>query len=625
MGPVTDLLASRRTVLKGAALRRSRRPAPPPSAPSTGRGRRPRPTAASSATGWPAATRRRRRRPVDPGHPAARPGRAGRDARQRTRRAVAGALGDRLRPGLPPGGRPRHRADHAPRCDHTVKVDVHGLDPYTRYWYRFRATGETQPRRRTQTAPDERRRTHALRFALVSCSNYTGGYFTRLPRARGARRPRLRAARRRLHLRVRRRGGPLRAGRSGRHPRPPARPPRPSTSRATGCGTPCTRPTPTCRRRTAGTRGSPSSTTTRWRTTPGPGVRRTTRRAPRGRSSRAGGRPTRPTWSGCPSGCPTSGTCRTRASASSSASPSAGSPTCRSSRPGRTAARRSTSPATPPTAAASCPTARRRSTRGSRDPDRHLLEPEQLRWLKDGLTSRRRSLAPRRQPGRSSPRSGSRARRSGGPAGVSLLNSDQWDGYQADQAELLEHLAAQPPEAGDAVVLTGDIHSSWAMDLPVDRTATGHTSAGVEFVCPSVTSDGFYEAGPRLAPGGRAGRAGGGRDPAVTGAVSAAEPVGPLPRRRRPRLHRRRRDPRTGAGRLLPDADAERRPARTRGCEPDVRPALPHELADPGGQPPAQPGQRTGRSTLGRAAVPASSLLSGWRPGPSWPAGPRAP
>ena len=40
--------------------------------------------------------------------------------------------------------------------------------------------------------------------------------------------------------------------------------------------------------------------------------------------------------------------------------------------------------------------------------------------------------------------------------------------------------------------LTGDIHSSWAMDVPVERSAQ-YRSAGVEFVCPSVTSDGFYE------------------------------------------------------------------------------------------------------------------------------------
>ena len=65
----------------------------------------------------------------------------------------------------------------SPRSDHTVKVDVRGLRPYTRYYYRFLTRGESSPIGRTQTAPDEPHRTHALRFGLVSCSNYTGGYF----------------------------------------------------------------------------------------------------------------------------------------------------------------------------------------------------------------------------------------------------------------------------------------------------------------------------------------------------------------------------------------------------------------------------------------------------------------
>ena len=63
-------------------------------------------------------------------------------------------------------------------------------------------------------------------------------------------------------------------------------------------------------------------------------------------------------------------------------------------------------------------------------------------------------------------------------------------------------MAAQPHRSGDAVVLTGDIHSSWAMDIPASQTATGYTSAGVEFVCPSVTSDGFYEIFRSAAPAG---------------------------------------------------------------------------------------------------------------------------
>jgi alkaline phosphatase D len=55
--------------------------------------------------------------------------------------------------------------------DHTVKVVVPGLAPYTRYFYRFTCRGATSPVGRTQTAPDEPGATHALRLAFVSCSN----------------------------------------------------------------------------------------------------------------------------------------------------------------------------------------------------------------------------------------------------------------------------------------------------------------------------------------------------------------------------------------------------------------------------------------------------------------------
>jgi phosphodiesterase/alkaline phosphatase D-like protein len=103
------------------------------------------------------------------------------------------------------------------------------------------------------------------------------------------------------------------------------------------------------------------------------------------------------------------------------------------------------------------------------------------------------------------------------------LNSDQWDGYQADQADLIAHLAAQPPAHGDAVVLTGDIHSSWAADLP-DRRTPDYTSAGVEFVCPSVTSDGFYELVRASVPAGTPTAAVLGATAGVVGAVTATNP-----------------------------------------------------------------------------------------------------
>ena len=66
-------------------------------------------------------------------------------------------------------------------------------------------------------------------------------------------------------------------------------------------------------------------------------------------------------------------------------------------------------------------------------------------------------------------------------------------GLADERADPLEAMRAS---TADAVVLTGDIHSSWANDLPTDPAAyraDRTSSAGVVFVCPSVTSDGFEE------------------------------------------------------------------------------------------------------------------------------------
>ncbi|CAN5586512.1 alkaline phosphatase D family protein [soil metagenome] len=77
-------------------------------------------------------------------------------------------------------------------------------------------------------------------------------------------------------------------------------------------------------------------------------------------------------------------------------------------------------------------------------------------------------------------------------------NVDQWDGYRADQLELLEHLAGggDPSAAiANTVFLTGDIHSSWACDLPLDVGGYPLTSpsVAVELVGTSVTSDNLDE------------------------------------------------------------------------------------------------------------------------------------
>lgn len=87
-----------------------------------------------------------------------------------------------------------------------------------------------------------------------------------------------------------------------------------------------------------------------------------------------------------------------------------------------------------------------------------------------------------------------------GQGGV-YLNSDQWDGYQAERNQIFSHLATN--SISNTVVLTGDIHTSWAMDLSTDpnnpvtyNPLTGAGSLGVEYVCTSVTSPGLAELAP---------------------------------------------------------------------------------------------------------------------------------
>lgn len=79
--------------------------------------------------------------------------------------------------------------------------------------------------------------------------------------------------------------------------------------------------------------------------------------------------------------------------------------------------------------------------------------------------------------------------------GRTIINPDQWDGYQPARARLFAHLADN--DIRDNVVLTGDIHSAWCADLtaaPWDPAnydpSTGKGVLGVEFVSPAVSSPG---------------------------------------------------------------------------------------------------------------------------------------
>jgi alkaline phosphatase D len=116
------------------------------------------------------------------------------------------------------------------------------------------------------------------------------------------------------------------------------------------------------------------------------------------------------------------------------------------------------------------------------DPDRSLLGSEQEAWLDEQLqehNSRYLVLGQQVMMGQL----------------PQFTNTDAWDGYPAARERLFDELKKNQIE--NAVVLTGDIHTSWAQELTYDPSspdydpATGAGSVAVEFVTPAVSSPGF--------------------------------------------------------------------------------------------------------------------------------------
>jgi alkaline phosphatase D len=138
------------------------------------------------------------------------------------------------------------------------------------------------------------------------------------------------------------------------------------------------------------------------------------------------------------------------------------------------------------------------------DPARSLVSAGQREWLAAGL---RASTAAWRVLGNQVVLSPLRLPTPGPLAAVAeriglvvddeVLNPDAWDGYVAERRRLVDVLAEVP----DTVVLTGDVHSSWALDVPGPDG-----SVAVELVVPSATSTSFADqvAGPDLVTDGLA-------------------------------------------------------------------------------------------------------------------------
>jgi alkaline phosphatase D len=72
-----------------------------------------------------------------------------------------------------------------------------------------------------------------------------------------------------------------------------------------------------------------------------------------------------------------------------------------------------------------------------------------------------------------------------------VTNTDAWDGYQAQRDRVLDFIERE--KVRNLVILTGDAHSSWGLDVPRNpwngyRSATGEGSLAVELVTPAISS-----------------------------------------------------------------------------------------------------------------------------------------
>ena len=115
------------------------------------------------------------------------------------------------------------------------------------------------------------------------------------------------------------------------------------------------------------------------------------------------------------------------------------------------------------------------------DTSRHLITKTQLNWLENELLDTSTTWKVLAQQVMIAPL----------VIGGTPFNKDQWDGYRADRNKLLDFVMSNNVQ--NMVVLTGDIHTAWANDIPLNGydPGTGANSAGVEFVTTSVTSPGL--------------------------------------------------------------------------------------------------------------------------------------
>ncbi|MFB7475118.1 alkaline phosphatase D family protein [Kitasatospora sp. NPDC056184] len=126
-------------------------------------------------------------------------------------------------------------------------------------------------------------------------------------------------------------------------------------------------------------------------------------------------------------------------------------------------------------------------TAESADPTRTLMGATQERWLMDGF---RKSKAVWNVV----PQQVVFSRRKNTTAAASKLSMDAWDGYPAARERLLA--GAEDIGVENLVVLTGDVHVAYAMDVKRDFDDPDSRTVGVEIVGTSIASDGDGEEHP---------------------------------------------------------------------------------------------------------------------------------
>ena len=142
------------------------------------------------------------------------------------------------------------------------------------------------------------------------------------------------------------------------------------------------------------------------------------------------------------------------------------------------------------------PAAGRRPVVGVRRRGRRLLGPAQWAWLEATLPpetagAKRWTLVASQvvvAPIHLVAAGGRLGRKLGAVGGGVIVNSGQWDGYPEERERLLRLLAARP---GGSLVLSGDLHSSWVAQL---APAGGGPPVAPEFTAPAVSAPSFARA-----------------------------------------------------------------------------------------------------------------------------------